>query len=49
LYHWIVLEQERNVSDISFCNHQPTCGTENASAPFTALMSMALYGGTREQ
>ncbi len=29
LNHWVVIfEQERNVSEIAFCNDQPTCGTE---------------------
>ncbi len=52
LQDWIVLEEEERakmmVSSISMCNHLPSCGNESESQLALGLMSMAMYGGTRD-
>jgi hypothetical protein len=48
LFDWVVLEEERNVSEIAFCNHMPTCGEDASSSRLSVgIMSMAVYGGRR--
>jgi hypothetical protein len=48
LADWLVMEKERQVSTISFCNKDPKCGTSSAPRKSFGLMSLAVYGGKRD-
>jgi hypothetical protein len=41
---WVVLKAPRNVSTISMCNHQSTCGKDDATTEDLTLEGLTVYG-----